>query len=585
MQARLFAGVALAFAALTTHAATDYPSGYTKCVQATGATCTMTGTRSTALGKSGEFVYATKTGSFACTTSAYPSSSFTTSAWCSYASTTTSSSSASSVASSVASSSSSSSKSSSSVAPSSSSSSSKSSSSSVTPSSSSSSSSSSQSSSSSSAASSNDGACVSTCTDYIRKNTETKPLTQSRIDSEAGSLKSAFTTYLSNSNSARSSDKATLKAERSGLSSVPSARGSDKTGPDTMPLSETASYYASSNALAIAREIVSFQVPSGLWGKNMVRTGTKRAKGQSYIGSNIDPSGSGSTDWNYVGTFDNAALTTEIRYLAKVQTAQSTDRSTFQASIIKGLNAILAAQYPSYGWPQNYPVSGSAYHDAVTLNDDVMLNIIKLLREIGTSSNSDFAFVDSTLRNKAASAAGNGITWLLSNQVRINGQLTIWGQQHDVFTLKPTPARAYEMAALSSAESGKIVKFLMTLPNPDATMRTAVYAAADFFKATQIDGKAWVSGVLTSDSSKNSWARFYDLSVYNPTASTLSARGRMLFGDFADRHGASSSVYGLIFGSTTAVSAERLTGYAQYNVVAQTLLSSFPTWAASNPKP
>ncbi|GAA5167033.1 pectate lyase [Viridibacterium curvum] len=426
---------------------------------------------------------------------------------------------------------------------------------------------------------------MTTCTDYIRKNTETSPLTQSRIDAEAGSLKTAFTTYLTTSNNARAADKASLKAERSGLSSVPSARGSDKTGPDTMPLSETASYYAGSSALAIAREIVSFQVPSGAWGKNMVRTGVVRAKGQSYIGSNIDPNGSGATDWNYVGTFDNAATTTEIRYLAKVQAAQSTDRSTFQASIIKGLNAILAAQYPNYGWPQNYPVSGMAYHDAITLNDDAMLNLIKLLREIGTSSNSDFAFVDTTLRNKCAAAAGNGITWLLTNQVRINGKLTIWGQQHDVFTLKPTPARAYEMAALSSSESGKIVKFLMSLPNPDAATRTAVYAAADFFKATQIDGKAWVSGALVSDSSKNSWARFYDLSVYDPTASALAARGRMLFGDFADRHGAASSVYGLIFGSTTAVSAERLTGYAQYNNVAQSLLTSFTTWSASNPKP
>ena len=54
------------------HAATDYPSGYTKCVQNTGATCTMSGTHTVALGKSGSFVYATKTGNFACIGSAGP---------------------------------------------------------------------------------------------------------------------------------------------------------------------------------------------------------------------------------------------------------------------------------------------------------------------------------------------------------------------------------------------------------------------------------------------------------------------------------------------------------------------------------
>lgn len=81
-------------------AATDYPSGYTKCAQADGSTCSMSGTRSVALGKSGSFVYATKTGAFACSLSAFPTNSFTTSAWCSYGATTSSSSSSSSVASS-----------------------------------------------------------------------------------------------------------------------------------------------------------------------------------------------------------------------------------------------------------------------------------------------------------------------------------------------------------------------------------------------------------------------------------------------------------------------------------------------------
>jgi len=53
-------GLGLLFTA-GAHAATDYPSGYTKCAQV-GSTCTMTGTHTVALGKSGSFVYATQTG-------------------------------------------------------------------------------------------------------------------------------------------------------------------------------------------------------------------------------------------------------------------------------------------------------------------------------------------------------------------------------------------------------------------------------------------------------------------------------------------------------------------------------------------
>ncbi|WP_345531219.1 pectate lyase [Viridibacterium curvum] len=96
MAVALFTGIASG-----AQAATDYPSGYTKCVQV-GSSCTMTGTRSTALGKAGSFVYATKTGNFACDLSAYPTNTFTSTAWCSYSATTTSSSSVASSATSSA---------------------------------------------------------------------------------------------------------------------------------------------------------------------------------------------------------------------------------------------------------------------------------------------------------------------------------------------------------------------------------------------------------------------------------------------------------------------------------------------------
>jgi len=94
---KILAGASIALLSSGAFAATDYPSGYTKCVQV-GSSCTMSGTRSTALGKSGSFVYATKTGTFTCALSGYPTNTFDTSAWCSYSATTTSSSSATSTA-------------------------------------------------------------------------------------------------------------------------------------------------------------------------------------------------------------------------------------------------------------------------------------------------------------------------------------------------------------------------------------------------------------------------------------------------------------------------------------------------------
>jgi PelA/Pel-15E family pectate lyase len=282
-----------------------------------------------------------------------------------------------------------------------------------------------------------------------------------------------------------------------------------------------------------------------------------------------------------VGTFDNGATTTEIRYLAKVQAMQTTDRAAMRDSIVRGLDLLIAAQYPNGGWPQNYPLSGG-YHDAITLNDDAMLQIVRLLYDVGHRRDGDFAFVDDAMRARAKTAAEAGIAWFVAQQVRIGGRRTLWGQQHDALTQLPTAARAFEMPALASSESVRIVDFLMTLPEPDADVRAAVYAAADFLRASRIDGKRWRDGELLDDPQSSVWARFYALDVYEPEASHVDARVRPLFGDRPQPHG--SRAYGLVFGTLRAVSAERRRGYAQYNRAAEALLRDFDVWCARYPR-
>jgi len=99
----LIGALALVGLSASAFAAADAPSGYTKCAQP-GATCSFSGTRQVAMGKSGVFAYKTYTTSVACTLANFPGAP-SNSSWCSYAGTTsTSSSAASSVASSAASS-------------------------------------------------------------------------------------------------------------------------------------------------------------------------------------------------------------------------------------------------------------------------------------------------------------------------------------------------------------------------------------------------------------------------------------------------------------------------------------------------
>jgi pectate lyase C len=105
---KVLIGAALFAAAGAANAATDYPSGYTKCAKE-GATCSFTGTRSVAYGKSGTFVYATLTGPITCQGSLFPSINVGNPRYCSYSNTGSSSSSTSSSTSSTSSSSTSSS--------------------------------------------------------------------------------------------------------------------------------------------------------------------------------------------------------------------------------------------------------------------------------------------------------------------------------------------------------------------------------------------------------------------------------------------------------------------------------------------
>ncbi len=67
----LLIGSALLAATAAANAATDYPTGYTKCAKE-GETCSFSGTRSVAYGKSGTFVYATLTGPITCSAFAVP---------------------------------------------------------------------------------------------------------------------------------------------------------------------------------------------------------------------------------------------------------------------------------------------------------------------------------------------------------------------------------------------------------------------------------------------------------------------------------------------------------------------------------
>ena len=339
-------------------------------------------------------------------------------------------------------------------------------------------------------------------------------------------------------------------------------------------LDNRAAWYATAEARRIADNLVSFQTPAGGWSKNTDFTKAPRAPGEMFGAENGSLYlGAGDFDapedphWSYVGTFDNDATTTELRFLAKVIAASKNESGNWQKSFLHGLDYIFAAQYPNGGWPQVWPLQGG-YHDAITLNDDAMLHVVEFLRDVAAGQN-EFAFVPPNLRAQAGASWRRGLDCLLAAQVIVNGKRTVWCQQYDAMTLQPESARNYEMPALTSSESATLVLFLMQLPNPDSNVVAAVHAACAWFEKTKIEGKAYqYSGsegrkLRDAPGAGPLWARYYEIGTDRP-----------VFGD-RDK---------TIHDDVNEISRERRNGYGWYRDTPKRVLEHFRRWSKAHPQ-
>jgi PelA/Pel-15E family pectate lyase len=407
----------------------------------------------------------------------------------------------------------------------------------------------------------------------IGKSEAAQSLTAARISELPASQRGAWFPYLQRSEQQEKLDRAALAAERKGMRDLPadpplgfSAR--------SMPLDREPSWYSSPEARHIADVIVSFQTPAGGWGKNMNMGGPVRVQGQSFVPDNSnrlpspgDFDAARDPSWHYVGTLDNDATTTEMQFLAKVQAIiPRADGEVYRAAFLRGVRYLLAAQYPNGGWPQVWPLDGG-YHDAITFNDDAVYNATELLTEVSEGKPEE-AFVPAELRDKATPAVANALKCILAAQFRVSGRQTIWGQQVDMLTLNPVSARNYEPAALSSEESAHLLMYLMSLPRPSASVKTAISDGISWLRAHAIYNKAVVGGRNTAEGrhlieqqgAGPLWARFYALDTEKP-----------IFGD-RDK---------TLHDDMNEISLERRNGYAWFNTAPAAALSEYDTWKLS----
>lgn len=406
----------------------------------------------------------------------------------------------------------------------------------------------------------------------IGTNSAALPLTQARILALPQNDRAAWLDYLARSEQQSRTDRKSLWNEfRRDKTTAPIAPPAAR-GTKGIILDKSPDWYRSSEACQTADSIVSFQTPAGGWSKNLDMTRHRREPGELFAQGNLnkfsnpdDLDRPHDPNWNYVGTYDNGATTTQLRYLAKVATALgATNSAAYQKSFSHGLEYIFASQYPNGGWPQVWPLQGG-YHDAITFNDGAMTSILELLSEV-VAAKPDFAFVSKAERQRAAESLQRGLACVFATQVVAHGQRTAWCQQYDELTLLPTSARNYEMPSLSSGESAGVMLFLMRRPNPDSNTVAAVRAATEWFKQVEIRDKAYRRtddgrNLVDAPGAGPLWSRYYNLTDHQP-----------IFGD-RDK---------TIHDTVGEISRERRDGYAWFTDAPESALKQFERWNAKH---
>ncbi len=322
-------------------------------------------------------------------------------------------------------------------------------------------------------------------------------------------------------------------------------------------LSQPATFYGSDEARRIAETVLLTQRNTGGWPKNrdMIRTLSDADRARLKRDKRRTDS-----------ILDNGATHTHIRFLARVYTAGKDPR--LLDACLKGVDFVLDAQYANGGWPQVWP-NPRGYHAHITFNDGAMIGALGLMRDIAERK-ADFAFVDAVRRAKAADAVKRGIECILKCQIIVRGRPTAWCAQHDAKTLVPRPARTYEKASISGAESVGVVQFLMSIDTPSPRIVAAVQGAAAWFDRAKITGIRQVTRkapslprgidkvIVKDPKAPPLWARFYRIGTNEPI--------------FCGRDGK-------VKATLAEIDPERRTGYSWYGTYPASLLArDYPTW-------
>lgn len=318
-------------------------------------------------------------------------------------------------------------------------------------------------------------------------------------------------------------------------------------------------WFASHEAITIAENVLLYQREIGGWEKNIQKQKplSETERNKLLVLKNTTKG----------CTTDNGATYQEMVFLSKIY--RQVPDETYKSAFLKGLDYILMAQYENGGWPQFYPLR-KGYYTYITFNDDSMVNILNVLKEIKNQTDYFSIRPSKEVIEKVKIAFNKGIDCILKTQYKQKDVLTSWCAQYDENTLLPAKARAYELPSLSGKESAKIVLLLMDIENPSQDIINAVNNAYNWFEKVKITGlredkiynekgKIIDKKMVSDKNAPAIWARFMNLEDNKPF--------------FCDRDGIKKA-------TLAEIGDERRNGYAWYTDQPKEVIKKYPKWKA-----
>ncbi len=296
-------------------------------------------------------------------------------------------------------------------------------------------------------------------------------------------------------------------------------------------------WYGSAEAISVADTLVSVQKTNGGWMKNdqFHKLSTSELTARQKL--------SGDNGRNIHSCFDNYATTQEMRFLAKVY--QQTHQQRFLDAFKRALDLIFeSGNSLKGGWAQYWPLSSDkfSYQNYITFNDDLMLNMMRILQDISEQKGDFAGLVDDATREKCKAQWDKAIECVINCQIDDNGVKAAWCAQHDAADFLPTEGRPHEMPSVSGYESANLLYYLMSINKPSEEIQQSITAAVEWLKSHKYKENATVEDYtnakgeadrhIVEKQGTNLWGRFIQIGgesgkkIYQKFYDKLKARGK-----------------------------------------------------------